>query len=71
MNDISEKISCDHITPVIPTVRMTIRGHEFPQFSLNDILMFCQAKGISPEYLIAELIKEIEPHYYVKSKYEN
>lgn len=71
MNDISEKISCDHITSGIPAMRMTIRGHEDSQFSLDDVLMFCQAKGISPEYLIAELIKEIEPHYYVKSKYEN
>lgn len=44
MNDISEKISCDHITPGIPAMRMTIRRHEDSQFSLDDILMFCQAK---------------------------
>ena len=71
MNDISEKISCDHITPGIPAMRMTIRGHEDSQFSLNDILMFCQAKGILPEYLVAELIKELEPHYYVIYKNDN
>ena len=51
MNDISEKISCDHITPGIPAMRMTIRRHE--------------------EYLVAELIKELEPHYYVIYKNDN
>lgn len=42
----------------LPAIEMKMREYKILRFTKSDVLFFCKAKGISPEYLIVELMKE-------------
>lgn len=43
----------------LPAKGMRIREYKILRFTRADVLFFCKAKGIPPEYLIFELMKEL------------
>lgn len=43
-----------------PNQQMTIRGVAISNITKEDILAFCETKGISPEYLVLKLIENID-----------
>lgn len=44
----------------IQTKKMTIRGVEISNIKKEDVLDFCEIKGVSPEYLVLKLIENID-----------
>lgn len=40
--------------------QMTIRGVEISNIKKEDVLDFCEIKGVSPEYLVLKLIENID-----------
>lgn len=58
MNDGNDRSYNDH-NMQLPAMEMKMREYKILRFTKSDVLFFCKAKGISPEYLIVELMKEI------------
>lgn len=57
MNDRSERSYNDYSIQ-LPAKEVKIRERKILRFTRADVLSFCKAKGITPEYLIMELMKE-------------
>ena len=61
MNDYKnrfKRMDCNEKT--IQTKKMTIRGVEISNIQIEDVLDFCEIKGVSPEYLVLILIENID-----------
>ena len=61
MNDYKNRfkhMDCNKKT--IQTKKMTIRGVEISNIQKEDVLDFCEIKGVSPEYLVLKLIENID-----------
>ena len=61
MNDYKnrfKRMDCNGKT--IQTKKMTIRGVEISNIKKEDVLDFCEIKGVSPEYLVLKLIENID-----------
>ena len=61
MNDYKnrfKRMDCNEKT--IQTKKMTIRGVEISNIQKEDVLDFCEIKGVSPEYLVLKLTENID-----------
>lgn len=61
MNDYKDRFSdtvC-YENPV-PSREITIRGHRITDIKMEDVIAFCEARKIPPEWLVCALIKEID-----------
>lgn len=64
MNDYKDKYGYSNRRKIeVPQREFTIRGHKVSDIKREDIENFCKARAIPPEWLVSELIKEID---YVK-----
>lgn len=61
MNDYKDKFGyTTHRKIAVPERELTIRGHKMPEIKRYDIENFCESREIPPEWLVSELIKEID-----------
>ena len=60
MNDYKDRFSdAIHCEKPISSKEITIRGYKLSDIKREDVIAFCAAKNIPPEWFISELIKEI------------
>jgi hypothetical protein len=61
MNDYKDKYRYTTLRKIeVPQRDLTIRGHKVSEIKREDIENFCKARAIPPEWLVGELIKEID-----------
>lgn len=61
MNDYKDKFSYTvHREIEVPKGELTIRGYKMSDIKRENIEIFCKARNIPPEWLVSELIKEID-----------
>lgn len=61
MNDYKDKYGYTTRRKIeVPKRELAIRGHKVSSIKREDIENFCKARAISPEWLVSELIKEID-----------
>lgn len=61
MNDYKDKYGYSNRRKIeVPQREFTIRGHKVSDIKREDIENFCKARAIPPEWLVSELIKEID-----------
>ena len=61
MNDYKDKYGYTTRRKIeVPQRELTIRGHKVSEIKREDIENFCNARAIPPEWLVSELIKEID-----------
>lgn len=61
MNDYKDKYGYRTLGKIEVTQReLTIRGYKVSDIKREDIENFCKARAIPPEWLVSELIKEID-----------
>lgn len=61
MNDYKDKYGYTTRRKIeVPQRELTIRGHKVSDIKREDIENFCKARAIPPEWLVSELIKEID-----------
>lgn len=61
MNDYKDKYGYTSRREIeVPQRELTIRGHKVSEIKREDVESFCKARTIPPEWLVSELIKEID-----------
>ena len=60
MNDYKNRFNRMDCNEKIIKPQMTIRGVEISNIKKQDVLDFCEIKGVSPEYLVLKLIENID-----------
>lgn len=60
MNDYKNRFNRMDCNEKIIKPQMTIRGVEISNIKKEDVLDFCEIKGVSPEYLVLKLIENID-----------
>lgn len=60
MNDYKDRFNRMDCNEKIIKPQMTIRGVEISNIKKEDVLDFCEIKGVSPEYLVLKLIENID-----------
>lgn len=61
MNDYKDRFSdLVYYENPVPSREITIRGHRITDIKTEDVIVFCEARKIPPEWLVYALIKEID-----------
>lgn len=69
MNDYKDKYGYSNRRKIeVPQREFTIRGHKVSDIKREDIENFCKARAIPPEWLVSELIKEIDNVKLIKTE---